>query len=84
MGQLLDGPQDTAGPLFCHALLTPVELAIDQDLQVPFCGNALPHLILQSAHTSRIASSHLQNPTLAFVKLHMVGGCLAFSFVEVS
>lgn len=68
-----------------HAwLLTHVELAINQDPLVPFCGTAFPHPILQSVHTSRIGSSQMQNTALDFVKLHMVGGCPALSFVEVS
>lgn len=70
--------------LAARAMLTHVELASDQDHQAPFHGTALPHFTLQSVHTSRVASSHVENPALACVKLHMVGGCPALSFAEVS
>lgn len=84
MGQLPDAPQDTFCPLAARALWTHVELAVDQDPQVPYHGTTLPHPILQSVHTSRVALSQVKNPALAFVKLRMVGSCPALSFIKVS
>lgn len=75
-------PRTHLALLTTRALWTHVELAIDQVPHVPFHGIALPHPILQSVHTSRVTLSQMENPALAFIKLHMA--CPAFSFVEVS
>ncbi|KAJ7411670.1 hypothetical protein WISP_101702 [Willisornis vidua] len=47
-------PQDL---LAARALLTHIQLAIDQDPQVPFLGTAFQHLIPQSVQTARDAPS---------------------------
>ncbi|KAF4796003.1 hypothetical protein TURU_088131 [Turdus rufiventris] len=63
--------------LASRALMTHIQLAIDQDIQVPFHGTAFQPLIPQSVHTSRVDLSQVQNPELALVELHMVGDCSA-------
>ncbi|NWZ05765.1 TOPZ1 protein, partial [Agelaius phoeniceus] len=68
-----DAPKVT-GPqlalLAIRALLT--QLAINQDLQVPFHSAALQPLIPQSVCTSRVAPFQMQNPSLSLVELHTV------------
>lgn len=69
--------QSMAGlPGYLSTLLTRVQLAVDQETQIPFSRAALRHLISQSVY--RVASSQVQYPALALVKLHMVGDCSAF------
>ncbi|NWX66462.1 BRM1L protein, partial [Promerops cafer] len=44
-----DAPQDRVGPPGCRALLAQIQLSVNQNPQVPFCGAALQPLIPQSA-----------------------------------
>ncbi|TRZ08540.1 hypothetical protein HGM15179_018565 [Zosterops borbonicus] len=74
---------DKLALLAARALLTHIQLSINQDPQVPFCIAALQLLIPQSVCTSRVALSQVQNLEITLVKLHMVGDFPAFSFIEV-
>ncbi|RMC12967.1 hypothetical protein DUI87_10494 [Hirundo rustica rustica] len=79
-----DVPQDRVGPPGCQGTMTRVQLATDQDLQIPFHGTALQHLIPQSVRTSRVVPPQVQNLTLSLVDLHLVGDCSTLQFIEVS
>ncbi|KAJ7420083.1 hypothetical protein WISP_50248 [Willisornis vidua] len=54
------------------ATMAHIQLAIDQDPEVPFHGTAFQHLTPQSVKTSRVAPFQVQNLALPFFELHMI------------
>ncbi|KAJ7421825.1 hypothetical protein WISP_41065 [Willisornis vidua] len=58
--------------LAAKALLTHIQLAIDQDPQVTFRDAALQPLVPQAVRTSKFAPSQVQNMVLVLVNLDMV------------
>ncbi|KAJ7419742.1 hypothetical protein WISP_52371 [Willisornis vidua] len=79
---LPDAPRTQLALLAARALLTNIQLTIDQDPQVPFHSTAFQHLIPQSLRISRVASSQVQNLALSFVELHIAGDCQVLSFLK--
>lgn len=61
-------PQHTVG-----MLVTYIQLAADQNPQIPFCGAALQPLVLQPVQRAKVALSQVQGPTLPLVELHVLG-----------
>ncbi|RMC18015.1 hypothetical protein DUI87_04891 [Hirundo rustica rustica] len=59
--------------LAARALLAHVQLATDQDSQLPFHGAAFQHLIPQTLYTCEVAPSQEKNPTHSLAELHMGG-----------
>lgn len=77
--------QDMVGLLGCQGtLLAHIQLAINQNPQVPFHRAVLQPLISQDVVISKTASSQVQNPRLALIKLHIVSDCPALQFVKIS
>ena len=61
-------------PMSCQGtLLTHIQLAVNQNSQIPFCGIALQFLIPQSVHTTRAAPSYVQNSAHGLVELYGIG-----------
>ena len=56
------------------------QLAINQNSQISFYGWALQPLDPQCVHRTGV----VQNPALIFIKLHVVGDCLALQFGKIS
>lgn len=61
-------------PLGSRALVTQLQLALNQDSQVTSCSFS-PASLSQSAYTARTALSQVWDLALAFAKFHMVGDC---------
>lgn len=62
-----DAPQGTVGPFGCQGtLLTPVQIAINQNTQIPFQGAALQSLLHKFVRIARVALTQggVQNPAL--------------------
>ena len=64
--------------------LNPVQLAIDQNPQIPLCRAALQPLIPLTVRTARVAPCQAWNPSLALAKPHIAGDCPALCFVKIS
>ena len=74
-----DAPHGTVGPFGCQGtLMTPVQIAINQNTQIPFQGAALQSLLHKFVHTARVALSQggVQNTALA-LELNMACYCPA-------
>ena len=54
------------------------------ETQIPFFRAALQPVISDSEHISMTALSHVQNETLALVKLHVIGDCPTLQIVKIS
>lgn len=52
--------------------------------KLPFFRAALQPVISDSEHISMTALSHVQNQTLALVKLHVIGDCPTLQIVKIS
>lgn len=75
---MLEAPQDRVGLPGCLGpLLTHVQLAVNQDSQIPFNGIARQLQISQSAYIVRVGPSQVQNLVLAVAKLRVVADCPA-------
>ncbi|KAJ7411402.1 hypothetical protein BTVI_49499 [Pitangus sulphuratus] len=72
---LPETPRTWLALLAARALLTNIQLAINQDPQILFHGPDLQPLIPQSVQTSRAVLSRVQNPAPVFVKIHVLGHC---------
>ncbi|XP_050565909.1 uncharacterized protein LOC126913259 [Cygnus atratus] len=82
---VLDASQDTVGPPGCQGtLLAHIQLAVNHNPQIPLCRAALQRLVAQSVCIARVAPSQVQDPALAFVKLHVVGDRPVLQSVQIS
>lgn len=68
-----DASQGMVGPFGCHGtMLTNIQLPINQNLQIPFCGAALRPLTPQSVHIASVAKWDIESDALVGIHVQFV------------